>query len=94
MTLTIDFSQIKTDRALNELLAHSFNLAALVNGAYGYNLSAFWDTYAYLNDDDLILVMNSQPVTDPGLKETISAFIEILEDLRGTNPHFSFQIIS
>jgi hypothetical protein len=92
MTLTVDFSEIKTDRALNELLVEGFNLPAIIG--YGYNLSAFWDFYSYLDNDDVFLVVNSQSVTDPALKQTISAFIEILEDLRGTNPHFSFEIIS
>ncbi len=94
MTLKLDFTNLDSDRKLNLFLAEALNLPARINGNYGYNLAAFWDTYSYLDDADTFELYNTKSVIAPELKYTIEIFIKYLEDLKGTNPNFSYKILS
>jgi len=91
--VTIDFRKIKDEVSLNIFLAEELNLPSYMSGEYGYNLAAFWDVYAYSDDDNFFELININTVTDKNFKESINAFIDILNDLKGTNKNFSFEII-
>ena|ERR1043165_256410 len=88
----IDFLKIKTEKELNIYLAEAFDLPSFINGDYGYNLSAFWDVYSYSDDNDFIELVNINTITDDSYKEAIAAFIDILNDLKQTNPNFDFKV--
>lgn len=72
--LIIDFEIIKSENQLNHLLTKELDLPARIAGEYGYNLSAFWDTYAYSQDADYFELMKQR-------KSTIKNCINVVNHL-------------
>lgn len=92
--IVIDFQKISSEEELNHFLATELDLSARVNGEYGYNLSAFWDTYSYSQDEDIFELVKTKEIAEKNLADCLNTFIEILKDLKSTNPNFDYKIIS
>jgi RNAse (barnase) inhibitor barstar len=90
--IVFDFAKIKNESQLNSYIVKSLDLPSIINGNYGYNLSAFKDTYSYLEESDFFELKNIDSVTDPTFRVCIESFIEILNDLKETNPNFNYNI--
>jgi RNAse (barnase) inhibitor barstar len=92
--IIFDFNKINNYALLNNFLAEELNLPSYMNGGYGYNFAAFQDVYSYFDDADFFELINVNSITDEKFKEVISMFIEILNDLKKTNPNFGYAIRS
>lgn len=92
--LVLDFKNITNETQLNYFLAEKLDLPSLINGEYGYNLAAFYDTFGYSDEEDFFELININSITEIEFKQRIEVFIEILNDLKKTNPNFGFVIVS
>lgn len=102
LKLTIDFANIKSINQFHDFLEEKLDLNRYIKGGWGRNLNAFWDIYAYSNDNDFFEIRNYKKIEDVEFKKYIDEFIKLLNDLKGIkqegkliipNPNFDYKIV-
>lgn len=90
--IDFDFDIIPDEHSLNVFLEKELDLSSMIDGEYGFNLAAFYDTFSYSNDAIKFNLINAKKRVSSN--EWISNFIDYLDDLKDSNPNFIYEIVS